>query len=265
MPVFQHILWGYELTYPVGWVQRSLGDGEGFASIPEALEPGYEGPNSGQILVRAEWNGERQAVEPLWNDHIARIAGLIGAKQVGSAPWRMGGGVGLEAEIVLPQKQKRRLWVGMLAREVIVLQFMVTHPGQERAWFEPAATQLISSLSFAGHTHGVQTGPYGLPIPPGYVPVEPQSVIPDIENPESWRAYEGQGQAGALQSFYYREASNYGWEILEFLPFPSSKTDLGFARLSLWKDGEHATLGIMPYDDGPGSAASPAKLVAKFE
>jgi hypothetical protein len=265
MPVYQHLLWGYELTYPVGWVQRSFGDGEGFASIPEAFEQGYEGPNSGHILVRADWNSENQAVEPLWNDHIARVAGMMGAKQVGSAPWRMGGGVGLEAEIVLPKKNNRRLWAGMLAREFIVLQFLVTHPAQDRAWFEPAATQIISSLSFASHTHGIQTGPQGLPIPPGFTPVDPRSVIPDIQKPENWRAFAGQGRVGELQAFYYREASNYGWEILEFLPFPSSKTDLNFARLSLRKESETVTLGIMPDADGPLSSASQAKLVAKYE
>jgi hypothetical protein len=60
MPGFQHLLWGYELTYPVDWVHQTIGDAEGFASIPEAFEAGYEGPNAGHLLVRAEWNGTRQ-------------------------------------------------------------------------------------------------------------------------------------------------------------------------------------------------------------
>jgi hypothetical protein len=264
MPGFQHLLWGYELTYPVDWVHRSIADTEGFASIPEAFEAGYEGPNAGQLLVRAEWNGARQPVEPLWNNHIGMMAGMMGAKDVGSAPWMIGGATGFEAEIKLPQKENRRLWAGILEREFIVLHFMVTHPHQERSWFEPAVTKVISSLSFATHTQGVHLIPEGLPLPPGYVTIDPVTVLPDIANPGAWRAFDGADQIGALQAFYWREAPNYGWQLLEFIPFPSSVSDLGFARISLSKEGRSAILGLMPFGEENLTSASPARIVVKY-
>lgn len=264
MSGFQHLLWGYELNYPVDWVHQSIEDAEGFASIREAFEAGYEGPNAGHLLVRAEWNGTRQPIEPLWNDHIGMVGGMMGAKQVGSAPWKIGEATGFEAEIKLPQKENRRLWAGILEREFVVLHFMVTHPRQERQWFEPVVTKIISSLSFARHTLGVNWNPEGLPLPPGYSPIDPRQVIQDISTPEEWQAYEGSDQIGALQAFYWREAPNYGWKMVEFIPFPSPASDLGFVRVSLHKEGRNAVLGLMPYGDEPLTSKSPARIIVKY-
>ena len=147
MKKFRHILWGYELTYPDHWTHQFVQDADAFApSVPSAtaeesgdavdavdLDP--EGLEAGQLLVRGEWNWERQPIEPLWNRHMGLMAGMIGAKQVGSAPWKLGDATGLEAEIVLPKKDNRRLWTGILMHDFRVLHFMVTHPKEIREEF----------------------------------------------------------------------------------------------------------------------------------
>ncbi|HET9915114.1 MAG TPA: hypothetical protein VFQ13_24700, partial [Anaerolineales bacterium] len=150
MAVFRHILWGYELTYPDHWTHQSVQDADAFAppvpSIPpeetggfDALDPDHEGSSASQLLIRGEWNWERQPIEPLWNRHIGMLAGMLGARQVGSAPWKLGDATGLEAEIVLPKKDNRRLWTGILMRDFRVLHFMVSHPKKVREQFEPIA------------------------------------------------------------------------------------------------------------------------------
>lgn len=263
MAVFQHVLWGYELSYPDDWIHQTQGSIETFAGIPEALTPDYAGPNSGQILVRCEWNCARQPIEPLWNRHVGMLASWLGAKEVGSAPWQMGGAAGLEAEIVLPTKDARRLWTGILEHNFTVLHFIVLHLKEERSIFEPLATQVISSLRFPAETAGVRTGAEGLPLPPDYDPVPAQDVIEDIANPESWRAYDGRSGVDALQAFYLREAPNYGWQVTEYVPFPSP-ANLGFARLRLEREGRPVTLGIMPYHDEGEAETLPARLVFKL-
>ena len=264
MAVFQHVLWGYELTYPDDWTHQSQGAVEEFAAIPEALTPEYIGPDSGQILVRGEWNCARQSIEPIWNRHIGMLASWLGAKQIGSAPWRMAGATGLEAEIVLPKKDNRRLWTGILERNFTVLHFVVLHLKEERAEFEPQATKIISSLRFPAEMFGVLTTEDGLPLPPDYMPIPPQEALNDISDPTSWRAYHGQDGIDALQAFYLREAPNYGWTVQEYAPFPSP-TELGFARLKLEKGGKLITLGILPYGNEGKSASRPARLVFKLE
>ena len=263
MSQFQHPLWGYQLTYPDDWAHLTVGDAEGFAAQPQALEPGSQEPKSGHILVSAEWNCARQPIGPLWSQHIGLMAGILGAKQVGSAAWRMGSAVGIEAEIVLPKKENLRLWAGILEKDFTVLKFMVTHPRADRAWFEPAATRILSSLSFAGRVQGITLSSEGLPLPPGYAPTDPTLIIPDIADTKSWRAYDGQSQAGALQAFYLREAPNYGWQVIEYVPFPSA-SDLGFARLEMEKDAQRAVLGIMPFGETRVTSTSPARLVLKL-
>lgn len=263
MAVFQHVLWGYELTYPDEWAHQTQGPIEAFASLPEALTPDYTGQNSGQILVRGEWNCARQPIEPIWNRHIGMLAGWLGAKQVGSAPWRMAGATGVEAEIVLPKKDNRRLWTGILERNFTVLHFIVLHLREERALFEPKATEIISSLRFPAEVAGVLTDEAGFPLPPDYFQVPPQQVIDDIVEPEKWRAYDGQSGVDALQAFYLREAPNYGWEVVEYVPFPSP-SELGFARLRLVKAGRTVMLGLMPYKTETNGSALPARLVFKL-
>ena len=263
MPKFQDKLWGYELTYPENWVQQTIQDTEVFAEHAEALKPDYRGALAGQILVRLELNPFRQAIEPIWSQHIARYAGLLGAKNVGSAPWQMSGASGLEAEIVLPKKENQRFWTGVLQHQFIILKFVVVHPLEERAHFEPLATQIIASLRLVKQADNLAVTPDVLPLPPGYAPADPQSLISDIQDPANWRAYSGSTSVAALQAFYLREAPNHGWAVLAYEPFPA-KTELGFARLELGQGLRTAMLGILPMGDAPVNSSSPGSLAVKF-
>jgi hypothetical protein len=255
MAVFQHTLWGYELTYPEDWIHQSVQDVDTFAPAEDL--------DAGQVSVRGEWNWERQPVESLWVHHIGKLAGMIGAKQVGSAPWRLKDAVGFEAEIVLPKKDNRRLWTGILMRDFRVLHFMVAHPKESRAQFEPVATEIISSLRFLNRIPGIQISREGIPVPPGYQAVDPKSILNDISDPANWRAYAGKAGIGALQAFFLREIPVHNWEMEEYAPFPSS-SELGFARLQLHKQDQKITLGMMPYDpSGMVTASSPANVVFK--
>ena len=263
MAVFQNVFWGYQLSYPEEWIHVTENAIETFALTPQALDENYEGPNSGQIMLRCEWNPTRQPVEPIWNRQIGMMASWLGAKKVGAAPWRMAGASGLEADIVLPTKDKRRLWSGVLERNGVVLNLIVLHSREERQIFEPAATQIISSLQFPAEIAGVLTSADGLPLPPGYDPVPVQDFVDDIAAPEHWRAYDGKAAINALQAFYWREAPHYGWTIQEYIPYPS-QSDLGFARYRLEKDGRVIALGILPYQDDPNERIPLGRLAFKL-
>lgn len=260
MTIFRHILWGYELTYPDSWTHETVQDAEAFTV--RADEELY----NGQLLVRGEWNWERQPIEPLWNRHIGLMAGMIGAKQVGSAPWKLGDAEGLEAEIVLPKKDNRRLWTGILMHDFRVLHFMVTHPKEIREQFEPAVTKVITSLRFPNRILGIKTSREGIPLPPRYEAIDPSNILTDVSDPTNWRAYAGKAGIGALQAFYLREAPIHNWDMEEYVPFPSS-SDLGFARLQLRRKDLKITLGMMPYDpsgSGTITSSSPANIVLKL-
>jgi hypothetical protein len=264
MTVFQHILWGYEITYPDTWTHQAVQDLDVFVTTPDALDPYYLGEDAGQLLIRGEWNWARQPIEPLWNQHIGMLAGMLGAKQVGSAPWKIGQASGLEAEIALPKKDNRRLWTGILMRDFRVLHFMVTHSKEVRERFEPVATQIISSLHFPEQVSEIKTTADGLPLPPGYMPADPKSILSDISGPERWLAYSGRDGIGALQAFYLREMPIRNWEIVEYIPFPGA-SDLGFARFRLQKDDRQVTLGIMPGEISKTmTSSSPANVVFKI-
>ncbi len=66
-----------------------------------------------------------------------------------------------------------------------------------------------------------------------------------------------------------REAPNYGWEILEYRPFPQNP-ELGFARFKLGalRGNGHSrvqiTLGILPVGQETVSPNSPANLVVRM-
>jgi hypothetical protein len=221
--------------------------------------------DAGQLLVRGEWNWERKPIEPLWNKHIGMMAGLIGAKQVGSALWKLGDATGLEAEIVLAKKDNQRLWTGILMRDFRVLHFMVAHAREARQQFEPAATKVISSLRFPNRIFGIKANRDGLPLPPGYESIDPGSILADLADSTSWRAYSGSAGIGALQAFYLRELPIHNWDLEEYVPFPSS-SELGFARLQLRRSNIRITLGMMPYDPagwGTITPSSPANIVIK--
>ncbi len=246
MAIFQHPLWGFELTYPGDWAHQRNADADGFAKSAKAFtQTQGNATQAAHMLVRGEWNGRREPIAPLWNQHITKLSIMLGAKKLGASPFSMGGANGFEAEIQLPRRQNRRLWAGILARDTIILHFMVSHPRDERADFEPQATQVIASLRFLERIEGLATTAEGLPLPPDYAPVDPASLVPDAGDDDNWQAYDGQSDIGALQAFYYREAPVHGWEISEFIPFPS-ETEIDFARLRIRKGDLSATLGILP-------------------
>ena len=100
----------------------------------------------------------------------------------------------------------------------------------------------------------------GVPLPPGYSPVDPANLIPDVPDDNTWDAYDGKNDIGALQAFYYRELPIYGWEISEFIPFPN-QVDIHFARLRIQKGNLTATLGLMP----TAEKKVLGKIVVKYE
>ncbi len=119
MLTYQDIFWGYELTYPDFWIHKHVTDTDYFSVSPDYHDPLYDGPDPGQIAIRGEWNWARKDITPLWNEHIGLLAGILGAKDIGSAPWKLGDATGVEAEIVLPKKENRRLWTGILTHESV--------------------------------------------------------------------------------------------------------------------------------------------------
>ena len=202
MAIFQHPLWGFELTYPDSWVHQRNGDADGFAENIAAFDNVNDAnEQAAHMLIRGEWNGRREPIAPLWNQHITKLSIMLGAKQVGSSPFSMGGANGFEAEIQMPKRKNRRLWAGLLARDTIILHFMVSHPKEERANFEPQATQIISSLRFLEQVNNIPTNDEQLPLPPDYNPVDPATLVSDINTGERWQAYTGTSDLGALQAF----------------------------------------------------------------
>ncbi len=261
MQIFQHPLWGYRLNYPDDWAHRTLGEIEGFALTAEALQEGPSFAKSDHLLVRADWNGMLQPIDRLWAEHLGRMGGFIGAKNIGSAAWEMSGANGFEAEVVLPKKENRRLWAGILAFNFIVLQFALEHAREERPTYQPVVTEILKSLRFLRSVEETPENARGFPIPPAYTPVPPRSIVPDVTEDQDWEAYSGSAGAGALQAFYLRETQARGWKLQMMEPFPGP-FELGFARLRLEKEGAAATLGIMPQG---ADTTSPADVVIQFE
>jgi hypothetical protein len=245
MTKYNDIFWGYEISYPDFWIHASVSDSEYFAATQDCLDPLYEEPDAGFIAVRGEWNWAKKDIRPLWTENIGKTAGFLGAKDIGSAPWRLGDAVGLEAEIVLPKKENRRLWTGILAHDFCVLHFMVSHPKIVRQAFEPLATSIISSLKFTQPNGGVNLSPEGIPLPPEYTMIDPKTIIDDIDDTSQWYAYDTLAGMGAMQSFFVRELPANNWEIVEYVPL-TPLSDLGFARYKVQKGAQVLTLGLMP-------------------
>jgi hypothetical protein len=261
MAIFQNPLWGFELTYPDDWVQRSHAGADGFAQNAEAFDQvGSVNEQAAHMLVRGEFNGYRKPIAPLWNQYITKMSIMLGAKKLGAAPFSMGGANGFEAEIQLPKKVNRRLWAGILARGTTILHLMVSHPKEERAVFEPPATKIISSLRFVDGVKGLATNAENLPLPPNYAAVAPKKFVPDAQGRDAWQAYDGESDLGALQAFYFRELPLHGWEIEEFIPFPN-QVAVTFARLRIRKGELVATLGLLPF----GKKYPIGKIVVKYE
>jgi hypothetical protein len=260
MTTFVQPLWGFSMDLPAGWVHRSLQNGDAFARIEDALDPGYVGPLGGHIMVHAEWNGLHRAVEPIWREHVARVATMLGAKQVRSAPWRIGPGEGLEAEIALPKKEANRLWLGVLSHDMIMLKLLVAHPLACRAEFEPQATDVLRSLSFLESVPDLPQHPCGLPLPPDCTPQPTTEILEELGSQGSWEVFGTPHSMGAVQGFFWREARAAGWEITSFQPYPGDHP-LPFARVGLHKAGRAIALGILPHHrQGADEGEPPAWL-----
>jgi hypothetical protein len=245
MAIFSHPLWGYECTYPNDWIHQTSGDIEAFAALKDALNTEYAGPQAGHVAVRCEFNHTGESIDPLWNEYISKLSIMLGAKQIGSAPLSMGGGKGYEAEIIMPKKNNKRLWTGILSYGLTIMHLMATHPLDLREWFEPLATRIVTSLRFISHVSDLPTTNDEIPLPPNYNTTDPTTILQDIKKEQNWLAYTGNATVAALQAFYVRELPKFNWEIDEFTPYPN-QDKLRFARLIAKKEARTASLGIIP-------------------
>lgn len=259
----QNLLWGFSLTCPDDWEQRRDGDAIIFVAPLNPDSPD-EAREAGQVMLRPEWNPARTEVRKLWNLHIGKIAGVIGAKRVGAGPWQLGDMKGMEAELVMPKKDPLRLWTGMLMRDRIILHVMVTHHKLDRTWFEPLATDIIRSLRFHAPAAAVEDEPV-FPLPPEYTPVNPISILDDIDDAGEWQAFSGEASVGALQAFFARELPAAGWDIAAYDPVPGPP-EPGFARFALQREGIHIVLGILPEgSDAPPSTQSGTIILRELQ
>ncbi len=254
MPTFVHPLWGYALDYPDGWVWREDGEVVAFAAHEAALNLDYEGERLGHLVIRPELNPYLRPIEPLWTQYITRIAIMRGAKNMGSAPLRVGNLQGYEAELQLPQKSNRRLWVGLLAAGGIILHLMLTHRRDERDAFQAPASQMVRSLRFVARTEGVPATPWGVPLPPDYTPVAPQEVLADATPEQGWEAYQGAAPIAALQAFYLRELPQHGWQVETYYPYPNRSPEVRFAGFGVRREDEQATVALIPHGEKPTRA-----------
>ena len=247
---FQHTLWGYEIEIPKNWHHRSFNDKDGFAEDPEAFQPGYTGERLGHLLIHPEWNALQKPVETLWKGHISKTAKMLGAKTIASSPWQMAGRSGLEVEVALPQKSKKRLWAGVLEHGLEVLTFMVLHWKENRGEFEPLVTNVISSLRFISRADQVAATSQHLPLPPQTTILDPHRVVDDIEDDRGWQAYGTPYSVGALQAFYTRELPNFKWEMDQYIPFPNQGNH-PFARLTVTREQQTFLVGLLPGTQSP--------------
>ena len=251
MPAFVHPLWGYALDYPEGWVWREDGEVVAFAPHQAALEVTYDGPQAGHLVIRPELNPYLQPLDRLWTQYITRIGIMRGAKKMGAAPLKVGALQGYEAELLLPRKQGRRLWVGLLAAAGMILHVALTHRVEEKGYFQPLASRMVQSLRFVSHTPGGGTTEEGVPLPPGYRPVAPQEVLPDATPEQGWSAYRGEAPIAALQAFYLRELPYHGWQMTAYYPFPNRDPAVTFAGFSVEREGRQGLVALVPHGADP--------------
>jgi len=261
MTLFQHQLWGYQLELPDNWEHSRFDFKDGFALDPKAFQPGYSGDHLAQLLINAEWNSLRKPIWDVWQGHIAKSSLMLGAKNLGSAPWSMAGANGFEVEIVLPKKDPKRLWAGILEYGYLVLHFLVLHWKENQKEMQPQITRIISSLEFLQTVPEILSTNSGLPLPRGLTSADPVDLINDIDNPEDWEAFQGEFSPGALQAFFMRELEAAGWQVTRYVPYPSPGK-LPFARIFTEKDGMQIILGILPpSQDDPNTALVIKKAV----
>ena len=245
MKIFQHQLWGFEIDIPETWQHMQFGKKDGFSEDPKAFRSDYQGEQLAQLLINGEWNSLKQPIHELWQSHVGKTALMLGAKNLGSAVWEMGGASGYEVEIVLPKKSPNRLWAGILENGLMVLTFLALHWKVNQEEMEPLLSRIISSLRYVNHTDGIISNSYGFPLPSLSKPVDPLLIVDDIQDLENWEAYQGEFSVGSLQAFYNRELANFNWHVKRYVPFPNPG-NLPFARMLLEKDDLSCSLGLMP-------------------
>lgn len=245
MQSFRQTLWGYSIQYPENWIHENHGDTEGFATSHEALDKGLAGSQDAHLLVRGEFNFLGKQIDLLWKDYLVKLGLKMGAKDLGSAPIKIGGGEGFEAELVLPKKENQRLWTGILSFGLTVLHLAVAHPLDQRGWVEPLASKIVASIRFSSQTPELKSNSLGVPLPLDFEPLDPGVILSDIEDQIGWSAYRGAGSIGSLQAFYLRELPWMGWVFDEFVPYPN-ELEIGFARLKIRKENQILTIALLP-------------------
>jgi len=252
MSRYQNFLWGYSLTYSDEWTMQEDDDAVILTAPVESYPKPRADEHQGRVMIRPEWNPEHVEVQKLWSLHIGKIAGVIGAKRLGAAPWQLGALTGMEAELAMPKKDPLRLWTGILQHDRTIYHLLVTHHKLDRDWFEPQATNIIRSLRVHAPA-AVQDEELTFPLPPGYQSVNPLDIIEDIDDASAWQAFTGSATVAALQAFYARELPSAGWNIVDYDPLPGP-AEPGFARFALQRSDVHLVLGILPIgDDSPPS------------
>ncbi len=250
MPTFTQPLWGYALEYPKGWAYRDDGEVTAFASRPEALDPDYQGEGMGYLLIRPEFNPFLLPIEPRWSQYITKIAIMRGAKKLGASEMEVGNLRGYEAELLLPRKLDRRLWVGLLAAGGLILHLMVTHRKEERHLFQEEASRMVSSLRFVAHEASARPGPYGVPLPQAAQTVPLRQILADVQPDDPrWATFYLPASPPAAQVFFLREAPYDGWEVTELYPYPNIKAPYPFGRMRLEKDGQEVLIAFLPRED----------------
>ena len=260
MKTFQHQLWGYQINLPDNWDHHPFDQKDGFSEDPDAFLPDYQGEKLAQLLINGEWNPLGQRVFDLWQSHLTKTSLMLGAKNLGSAPWEMAGSTGYEIEIVLAKKNPHRLWTGVLENGFLVLTFLVLHWKEKRAQIEPVISDIISSLKFLEGVDEMEQLPNGFPLPSEIKSADPLAIVPDIPDPGNWQAFQGNLNLGGLQAFYLRELPRHGWNVTRYVPFPN-QGELPFSRIITERDGQNYTIGLMP---GRGTSRQ-TSIVLKYE
>jgi len=254
MNPFQHPLWGYQILLPEGWQHKNLVDRDGFAVDLRSFDGDYQGQNLAQLLIHGEWNGLRKPVPELWQNHLAKVSLMLGAKNLKYATWEMGGAKGYEVEVILPKKSPQRLWTGILENGMLVLSFLALHWKENWGEIEPVLSEIIASLKYLAAVDDLSENELGLPLPPEAEPTDPCSIVSDITDPENWLAYHTRAHQGALQAFYLRELPYRNWEISRYVPYPNPG-ELPFARIITHNNRHSFSLGIMPGgEEGQGAS-----------
>ena len=245
MEIFQHQLWGYQIQLPAAWQHQEFAARDGFAVDIKAFEPDYQGNKLAQLLIHGEWNSLKKPVYDIWQRHLGKVSLMLGAKNLSSAPWEMAGAKGYEVEIVLPKKNRQRLWTGILENGMLVLSFLVLHWKDNREEMEPVLSKIIASLEYLQGINELEVNECGLPLPATAKPADPLAIVTDIPDPDNWLAYKTKYSPGALQAFYMRELPRLDWTINRYVPYPN-QGELPFSRLLMNKAGQDYSLGIIP-------------------